>query len=84
VGQQSDEAQNQSVSEIGQNPDRAVLCYPNFRNPIITWTTAEASPSGLAAANNSRLPTAPPTDEVAHGADRRNVSKRKAFTEDVT
>lgn len=26
---------------------------PNFRNPITTWTTAEASPSGLAYANNT-------------------------------
>ncbi|GAA0978874.1 hypothetical protein GCM10009555_042550 [Acrocarpospora macrocephala] len=26
---------------------------PSFRNPIISWTTAEASPSGLAYANNT-------------------------------
>jgi len=26
---------------------------PSFRNPIVTWTTAEASPSGLAFANNT-------------------------------
>ncbi|WP_181871176.1 PQQ-dependent sugar dehydrogenase [Sphaerisporangium album] len=26
---------------------------PSFRNPIVTWTTAEASPSGLAWANNT-------------------------------
>ncbi len=26
---------------------------PSFRNPIVTWTTAEASPSGAAIANNT-------------------------------
>jgi glucose/arabinose dehydrogenase len=53
-GQNSFDEVNQIVAggNYGWPTVEGMGSNPNFRNPIVVWTTAEASPSGAAIANN--------------------------------
>ncbi|MEU8378809.1 PQQ-dependent sugar dehydrogenase [Streptosporangium sp. NPDC048865] len=55
LGQNTRDEINQIVagSNYGWPTCEGTCSNPSFRNPIVTWTTAEASPSGLAWANNT-------------------------------
>ncbi|MFC4585700.1 PQQ-dependent sugar dehydrogenase [Sphaerisporangium corydalis] len=55
LGQNTWDEVNQIVagSNYGWPTCEGTCSNSSFRNPIVTWTTAEASPSGLAWANNT-------------------------------
>ncbi|MEV0612494.1 PQQ-dependent sugar dehydrogenase [Nonomuraea sp. NPDC050404] len=54
-GQNTTDEINQIVAggNYGWPTCEGTCSNPSFRNPIVTWTTAQASPSGLAYANNT-------------------------------
>ncbi|MEU4538293.1 PQQ-dependent sugar dehydrogenase [Streptosporangium sp. NPDC023825] len=55
LGQNTRDEINQIVAgaNYGWPTCEGTCTNPSFRNPIVTWTTAEASPSGLAWANDT-------------------------------